>query len=243
LILHHSSGDARRLLNLVELIANLKGNRQKIDLDFVRDIIQKKVGSYDRQGDDRYQLISALHKSIRNSDCDAALFWLHRMLEGGEDPLYIIRRMIRIAVEDIGFSDPDALKLCLQVKEAYEFLGSPEGDLFLTQAAIYLAAAPKSNSLYKTEAVMKKIVDQNKDLPVPLHLINPADFISARKGAGKGYLYAHDFDEKTTGMSTLPDGLEGGDFFVPQDIGHEKKIKERLLFWKKIKTSQKSKKK
>jgi putative ATPase len=243
LILHYSSGDARRLLNLIEIIANIKGEGQKIDKTFIQDIIQNKLGSYDRKGDDRYQLISALHKSIRNSDCDASLFWLYRMLEGGEDPLYIIRRMIRIAVEDIGFADPDALKLCLQIKDAYEYLGSPEGDLFLTQAAIYLSTAPKSNSVYKTDAFMKKIVDKYKNQAVPLHLINPADFISARKGAGKEYMYAHDFKEKTTNMSTLPDGIKEHDFFIPHEIGYEKKIKERVLFWKKIKAGLKGKNK
>lgn len=243
LILSYSTGDARRLLNLVEIIANMKHRDQKIDRVFIQDIIQKKIGAYDRQGDDRYQLISALHKSIRNSDCDAALYWLHRMLEGGEDPLYIIRRMIRIAVEDIGFADPEALKLCLQVKDAYEYLGSPQGDLFLTQAAIYLATAPKSNSIYKTEALMKNIIDKYGNLPVPLHLINPADFISARKGAGKGYLYAHDFEQKTTDMNTIPDGIKEENFFIPQEMGYEKKIKERMLFWKKIKSGFKGKKK
>ena len=242
LILDYCTGDARRLLNLVEIIANIRQKGQKIDRAFIQEIIQKKIGAYDRQGDDRYQLISALHKSIRNSDCDASLYWLHRMLEGGEDPLYIIRRMIRIAAEDIGLADTEALKLCLEVKDAYEYLGSPEGDLFLTQAVIYLASAPKSNSVYKTEAFMKKIINSYGNLPVPLHLVNPADFLSARKGAGKGYLYAHDFEEKTTDMRTLPEAIKEQNFFVPQEIGYEKKIKERLLFWKKIKAGFKGKK-
>jgi putative ATPase len=242
LILDYCTGDARRLLNLVEIVANIRQKGQKIDRAFIQEIIQKKIGAYDRQGDDRYQLISALHKSIRNSDCDASLYWLHRMLEGGEDPLYIIRRMIRIAGEDIGLADTEALKLCLEVKDAYEYLGSPEGDLFLTQAVIYLASAPKSNSVYKTEALMKKIINSYGNLPVPVHLVNPADFLSARKGAGKGYLYAHDFKEKTTDMRTLPEAIKEQNFFIPQEIGYEKKIKERLLFWKKIKAGFKGKK-
>ncbi len=242
LILNYSSGDARRLLNLIEIIVHIRNKNRKIDREFIQDIIQKKIGAYDRTGDNRYQLISAFHKSIRNSDCDASLFWLYRMLEGGEDPIYIIRRMIRIAVEDIGFADSGALELCLRVKDAYEYLGSPEGDLFLTQGCIYLASAPKSNSIYKTEATMKKIIDKYGTLSVPLHLINPADFISARKGAGRGYLYAHDFEEKTTDMNTLPEEIKEDGFFIPQEMGFEKKIKERMLYWKKIKASFKNKK-
>lgn len=243
ILFHYSGGDARRLLNLVEIIFNVWDKKAPVTDKLVTDIIQKKVGSYDRSGDDRYQLISAFHKSVRNSDVDAALFWLYRMLEGGEDPLYIIRRMIRIAVEDIGFADPEALPLCMNVKAAYESLGSPEGDLFLTQAAVYLATAPKSNSLYQTEQKMKGLADKYKHVPVPLHIINPADFIAARKGAGKGYLYAHDFDEKTTAMSTLPEEVKERDFFVPNEMGFEKKIKERLLYWKQIKAKLKSPKK
>ena len=241
IILNYSNGDARRLINLVEIIFNMYDSNKKIDEEFVLDIIQTKVGSYDRTGDDRYQLISAFHKSVRNSDVDASLFWLYRMLEGGEDPLFIIRRMIRVSVEDIGFADPEALRLCLNVKDAYEYLGSPEGDLFLTQAAVYLASAPKSNSLYVTEKKMKKINEKYKNKGVPLHIINPSNFLAAKKGAGKGYLYAHDFDERTTLMKTMPDGVKEKNFFIPNEIGYEKKIKERMDFWKKIKEKLKKK--
>ena len=241
IILNYSNGDARRLINLVEIIFNMYDSNKKIDEEFVLDIIQTKVGSYDRTGDDRYQLISAFHKSVRNSDVDASLFWLYRMLEGGEDPLFIIRRMIRVSVEDIGFADPEALRLCLNVKDAYEYLGSPEGDLFLTQAAVYLASAPKSNSLYVTEKKMKKINEKYKNKGVPLHIINPSNFLAAKKGAGKGYLYAHDFDERTTLMKTVPDGVKEKNFFIPNEIGYEKKIKERMDFWKKIKEKLKKK--
>ena len=200
IILNYSNGDARRLLNVVEIVLNMVDSETQIDEEFILDIIQSKVGSYDRTGDDRYQLISAFHKSVRNSDVDASLFWLYRMLEGGEDPLFIIRRMIRISVEDVGFADPDALRICLDVKDAYEYLGSPEGDLFLTQAAVYLTSAPKSNSLYVTEKKMKKIYETYKNIGVPLNIVNPSNFVTAQKGAGKGYLYAHDFKEKTTAM-------------------------------------------
>lgn len=242
LILDYSIGDARRMLNLLEIIINVQGKDQKIDEKFVRDIIQKKMGAYDRSGDDRYQLISAFHKSVRNSDCDASLFWLYRMMEGGEDPLYIIRRMIRIAVEDIGFADPEALRFCLNIKAGYEFLGSPEGDLLLTQGCVYLASAPKSNSLYLTEKRVKKIIEKYKFLSVPLHLINPSNFIASQKGAGKGYKYAHDFIEKTTELKTIPEEVKEFDFFVPNETGFEKKIKERIEYWKKIKSDLKKKK-
>jgi putative ATPase len=243
IILEYGAGDARRLLNLLEILVQIRDSKHPVDEAFVLEVIQKKLGAYDRSGDDRYQLISAFHKSVRNSDCDSALFWLYRMMEGGEDPLYIIRRMIRIAGEDIGFADPEALTLCLSTKEAYEYLGSPEGDIFLTRATIYLASAPKSNSLYLTEKKMKQIVDKYHTASIPLHLINPADFVSSQQGAGKGYLYAHHFKEKTTTMNTLPDEVTETDFFIANDMGFEKKIKERLEYWKKIKSVLKKKKK
>jgi putative ATPase len=235
IIFHTSGGDARRLLNLVEILFHVWDKQSAVSEQLVMDVIQKKIAAYDRSGDERYQLISALHKSVRNSDVDAALFWLYRMLEGGEDPLYLLRRLIRISVEDIGLADPEAVRVCLDAKEAYEHLGSPEGDLFLTQAVVYLAAAPKSNSLYLTEQKMKPLVEKYKQAAVPLHIVNPSDFMAARKGAGKEYLYAHDFDEKTTAMSTLPDEVKERDFFVPNDMGFEKKIKDRLHYWQTLK--------
>lgn len=236
IIINYSNGDARRLLNLVEIIFNVYDKNKKIDKEFIKDIIQNKIYAYDRTGDDRYQLISAFHKSVRNSDIDSTLFWLYKMLEGGEDPLFIIRRMIRISVEDIGFADPEALRLCLNTKDAYEYLGSPEGELFLSQAAIYLASAPKSNSLYITEKRMKKIIDKYRNVSVPIHIINPSNFIASKKGAGKNYLYAHNFKEKTTVMKTLPNEVKGRDFFIPNEMGFEKKIKKRINYWKKIKS-------
>ena len=236
LAIDYSNGDSRRLLNLVEIIVQTAGERENIDEAFVLDVIQNKVAGYDRSGDDRYQYISALHKSVRNSDVDAALFWLYRMLQGGEDPLYILRRLLRMTVEDIGLADPDALRICLHAKEAYEFLGSPEGDLFLTEAVVYLAAAPKSNSLYVADARMKKLAEKYKMLPVPLRIINPDNFIAAGKGAGKDYVYAHDLPEKTTLLKTLQDGLKESGFYEPNDMGFEKNIQQRLAYWKKVKT-------
>jgi putative ATPase len=235
IILNYSDGDARRMLNLVEMIFNIHTSGEPITETIVMDVIQKKVAAYDRTGDERYELISAFHKSVRNSDVDASLFWLYRMMEGGEDPLYILRRMIRICVEDIGLADPQALQICLNAKDAFEYLGPPEGNLFLTQATIYLVAAPKSNSVYLTENKMKKIVEKYGTVKVPLHIINPANFIAAQKGAGKKYEYAHDYKEKTTPMKTLPDEVKEKDFYQPNELGFEKKIKDRINYWQKIK--------
>ncbi|MFC2146588.1 replication-associated recombination protein A [Acidobacteriota bacterium] len=235
IILNYSDGDARRMLNLVEMIFNIHTSGEPITETMVMDVIQKKVAAYDRTGDDRYELISAFHKSVRNSEVDASLFWLYRMMEGGEDPLYILRRMIRICVEDIGLADPQALQICLNAKDAFEYLGPPEGNLFLTQAAIYLAAAPKSNSIYLTEKKMKKIVEKYGIVKVPLHIINPSNFIAAQKGAGKKYEYAHDYKEKTTPMKTIPDEVKEKDFYQPNELGFEKKIKDRINYWQKIK--------
>lgn len=235
IVIGYSNGDSRRLLNLVEIITQTADHREAVGETLVLDIIQNKVAAYDRTGDDRYQYISALHKSVRNSDVDAALFWLYRMLEQGEDPLYILRRLLRITVEDIGLADPDALRICLNAKQAYEFLGSPEGDLFLTEAVVYLAAAPKSNSLYLTDGKMKQIAEKYKMLPVPLQIVNPDNFIAAGKGAGKDYVYAHDLPEKTSLLETLPDGLHERGFYEPNDMGFEKNIKQRLAYWKKVK--------
>jgi putative ATPase len=235
IILNYSDGDARRMLNLVEMIFNIQTPGEPITDTMVMDVIQKKVAAYDRTGDERYELISAFHKSVRNSEVDASLFWLYRMMEGGEDPLYILRRMIRICVEDIGLADPQALQICLNAKDDFEYLGPPEGNLFLTQAAIYLAAAPKSNSIYLTENKMKKVVEKYGNVKVPLHIINPSNFIAAQKGAGKKYEYAHDYKEKTTPMKTLPDEVKEKDFYQPNELGFEKKIKDRINYWQKIK--------
>jgi len=241
LIIDLSNGDGRRLLNIIELTVNSLPEGEEPSRQQVLDIVQKKIGSYDRTGDDRYAYISALHKAVRNSDTDASLFWLYRMMEGGEDPLFIIRRMIRMAVEDIGFADPEALSLCLNIRDAYEFLGSPEGDLFLAQGVIYLSAAPKSNSIYKTEKRMKKIMEKYADARVPYIIINPSNFINRRKGAGKDYTYAHDHPEKTTAMNTMPEGVDESGFFEPNAMGFEKKIRDRIEYWKRIKSEIKRK--
>ncbi len=235
LIINYSAGDSRRLLNLLEVIFSNLNNKDEVNMDMIDDVISNKIAGYDRTGDDRYGLISAYHKSVRNSDIDSSLFWLHKMMKGGEDPHFLLRRMIRISAEDIGFADPEALALCLRGKEAYDFLGSPEGDIFLTQITIYLASAPKSNSIYLTDKKMSDIVEKNNKVNIPLHIINPSNFISKKKGAGKKYLYAHDFAEKTTGMNTMPEEVKEKDFYIPNNLGFEKKIRERIEYWKRIK--------
>ncbi len=235
MVIGYSNGDSRRLLNLVEIIFQTADLREPVDETFVLDVIQNKVAGYDRTGDDRYQYISALHKSVRNSDVDASLFWLYRMLEGGEDPLYILRRLLRMAVEDIGLADPDALRICLNAKQGYEFLGSPEGDLFLAEAAVYLALAPKSNALYVADGKMKELTEKYKRLPVPLQIVNPDNFIAAGKGAGKDYVYAHDLPEKTSLLQTLPAGVSERGFYEPAGMGFEKNIRERMAYWQKLK--------
>jgi putative ATPase len=240
-VIGYSNGDSRRLLNLVEIVFQTADLSGPVGETFVLDVIQNKVAGYDRTGDDRYQYISALHKSVRNSDVDASLFWLYRMLEGGEDPLYILRRLVRMAVEDIGLADPDALRVCLNAKQAYEFLGSPEGDLFLTEAAVYLALAPKSNALYLADGKMKEITEKYKLLPVPLQIVNPDNFIAAGKGAGKDYVYAHDLPEKTSLLPTLPEGVSERGFYKPHGMGFEKNIRERQAYWQKIKDELKKK--
>lgn len=233
LLVRYACGDGRRLLNGLEMILRLgRDPATVVQAEEVALVLQKKVKGYDRSGDDRYQLISAFHKSVRNSDMDASLYWLYRMLTGGEDPLFILRRMIRISAEDIGLADPHALRICLDAREAYDALGSPEGDIFLAMATVYLASAPKSNALYATEKRMQQVADQYGNEPVPLHLINPSHFLAARKGAGREYLYAHDFATRTTPMRTMPAGVRDKDFYSPGELGFEKTIRERIQFWR-----------
>ncbi len=230
--LDFANGDGRRLLNLIEALSTSKDSA--FDEERIKSFIEKPVMGYDRSGDDRYQLISALHKSIRNSDTDAALYWLARMLVGGEDPVYLLRRLIRISAEDIGLADPQALEICLHAKQAFEVLGSPEGDIFLVMAVVYLASSPKSDSLYTAHKAAVKLA-QERPLPVPLHIVNPDHGMAAAKGAGKDYLYAHDFSERTTAMSTLPIGMSEPQLYHPLDKGFEKQITQRLQYWKKLK--------
>ena len=194
----------------------------------VEDALQRRVLRYDKAGEEHYNLISALHKSVRNSDPDAALYWLVRMLESGEDPMFLARRIVRMAVEDISLADPHALEICMAARDALDFMGLPEGGLALAHAAVYLAIAPKSNALYKAYGAVKRDVEETAADPVPLHLRNAPTRLMKELGYGEGYKYAHDFEEKVTNMECLPENLKGRQWYFPTDEGVEKRIRERL---------------
>jgi len=234
MIIDYANGDARRALNTLEISADLaKGS--KITSKEVKEALQKRILLYDKKGEEHYNLISALHKSLRNSDVDASLYWLARMITAGEDPLYIARRLVRFASEDIGLADPQALSITLQAKEAYDFIGSPEGELALAEAVIYLASAPKSNRAYVALTKAMKDVEKSPFEPVPLHIRNPVTGLMKNIGYGKDYVYAHDFPYTTTDMETFPEALKGRKYYEPGDLGLEKDIKKRIEWWKKIK--------
>lgn len=232
-----SNKDARRLLNFLEISAQMAvaENSKVITMEIAKEAMQKRVYIYDRAYEEHYNLISALHKSLRNSDVDASLYWLVRMLKSGEDPLYIARRLIRFAVEDIGLADPNALTVALNAKDTYDFVGSPEGELALVEAVIYLASAPKSNTVYKAYGNVSKDVEETIHEPVPFHLRNPVTPLMRKVGYGEGYLYAHDTKEKTTSMETLPESLKGKKWYEPGEFGFEKEIKKRMEWWNKLK--------
>jgi putative ATPase len=194
----------------------------------VQDVLQKRVLLYDKAGEEHYNLISALHKSVRNSDPDAALYWLGRMLEAGEDALYIARRLVRMAVEDIGLADPQALSLCMAARDAVDFIGMPEGNLALAQAAVYLSVAPKSNALYTAYGDVQQDVQRTAAQPVPLHLRNAPTGLMKGLGYGAGYQYAYDLEEKVANMQCLPDNLRDRVYYNPTSEGIEKRIRERL---------------
>jgi len=225
----YSSGDARTAYNALEVAASLaSGAKTEITDAIVTDALQKRVLLYDKAGEEHYNLISALHKSVRNSDPDAALYWLARMLEAGEDPLYVARRVVRMAVEDIGLADPGALALCMAARDAVDFIGMPEGNLALAQAVVYLALAPKSNALYTAYAAVQQDVEQTAAEPVPLHLRNAPTGLMKGMGYGQGYQYAHDLDDKVADMQCLPDNLRDRNYYQPTNEGIEKRIRERL---------------
>ena len=224
-------GDARRALNLLELAADLCGGPE-ITLPDVQNALQRKTPLYDKAGEEHYNVISALHKAVRNSEPDAALYWLARMLAAGEDPLYIARRLVRMATEDVGLADPQALSITLAAKDAYEFLGAPEGELALAEAAVYLATAPKSNAIYKAFGDARRDVEKTRNEPVPLHIRNAVTKLMEELGYGRGYEYAHDRDEGVTPMSSLPDNLKDRVYYRPTERGFEVEIQRRLEQWK-----------
>ncbi|HEX4486415.1 MAG TPA: replication-associated recombination protein A [Terriglobales bacterium] len=225
----YSSGDARSAYNVLEVAASLASSAgNEITDAIVQDALQKRVLRYDKAGEEHYNLISALHKSVRNSDPDAALYWLGRMLEAGEDPLYVARRVVRMAVEDIGLAEPNALALCLAARDAVDFLGMPEGNLALAQAVVYLSVAPKSNALYTAYGAVQADVESTAAESVPLHLRNAPTGLMKAFGYGQGYQYAHDLEGKVANMQCLPDNLKDRVYYQPTDEGVEKRIRERM---------------
>jgi putative ATPase len=235
-----ANGDARSAYNTLDLtvraaVPDASGMRH-LNSTLLEDVLQRKLLRYDKSGEEHFNLISALHKSVRNSDPDAALYWLTRMLESGEDPLYLARRMVRMASEDIGLAEPGALAVTLAAKEAFEFIGPPEGNLALAQAAVYLSLAPKSNALYTAYGDVKEDVQKTEADPVPLHLRNAVTGLMKNVGYGKGYQYAHDYEERVTNMSCLPDNLAGRSYYQPTDQGFEARIRQRLEDIRKIKS-------
>jgi len=225
-----SNGDARRALSLLEAAAadlQRRGERE-ITSELVREIVQRKTELYDKSGEEHYNLISALHKSLRGSDPDAALYWLYRMLEGGEDPLYLARRLVRFAAEDVGLADPRALTVALAAKDAYHFLGTPEGEIAIAEAVLYLAIAPKSNAVYRAELAVRETIRSHPSLPVPLWIRNAVTRLMRQVGYGRGYMYPHDFEEALVDQEYMPDGLEGERFYRPTDRGWEERIRQRL---------------
>ena len=222
-----SAGDARQALNSLQLVVETAA-RGRIDADGVKQILQRRSLMYDKGGEEHYNIISALHKSIRNGDADASMYWLVRMLEGGEDPLYIARRLVRAASEDVGNADPQALMLAVAVKEATHFIGMPEAGVALGQLVTYLAAAPKSNAAYVGYGEAVHEVRQGDNPPVPLHIRNAPTSLMKNLGYGRGYQYAHDFEDQSAAMPCLPDALKDRRFYEPKDIGFEREIRERL---------------
>jgi putative ATPase len=233
-IANYSNGDARSAYNVLEVAATLAKQRSgkevgaEITDSIVQDAVQKRILIYDKSGEEHYNLISALHKSVRNSDPDAALYWLGRMVEAGEDPLYIARRLVRMAVEDIGLADPQALSLCMAARDAVDFVGMPEGNLALAQAAVYLSIAPKSNALYVAYGEVQQDVERTSAEPVPLHIRNAPTGLMKGLGYGSGYQYAHDLETKVADMQCLPDNLRDRVYYRPGSEGVEKRIRERL---------------
>jgi len=235
-----ANGDARSAYNTLELTARSvkpgTNGARTITRELLEDVLQRKLLRYDKAGEEHFNLISALHKSVRNSDPDAALYWLARMLESGEDPLYLARRLVRMASEDIGLAEPGALAVTLAAKDAFDFLGAPEGHLALAQAAVYLALAPKSNAVYTAYGEVIDDVRKTEADPVPLHLRNAVTGLMKNVGYGQGYKYAHDFDEKLTDMTCLPGNLAGRTWYKPTDQGFEQRLRARLEEIRKVKS-------
>jgi putative ATPase len=236
LIAEHADGDARRALNATEalwrhLVAIDPDARPAIDADLLEAVLSKRLARYDKAGEEHFNLISALHKAVRGSDVEGALYWLARMIEGGEDPMYLARRIVRMAAEDIGLADPRALQLTLAAKDAYHFLGSPEGELALVEAVIYLASAPKSNRIYAAWQSAQRAAREHPAEPVPKHIRNAPTKLMKELGYGEGYRYHHAEDGHAAGQEYLPERLRGAQWYEPSGQGFEKTIAERLAWW------------
>ncbi|MGD8835266.1 MAG: replication-associated recombination protein A [Desulfobacteraceae bacterium] len=235
-----SDGDGRNALNNLEMASFLAMARQapvdneprRIELTDIEQAVQQRTLRYDKSAEEHYNLISALHKSMRGSDPDAALYWLARMLMAGEDPLYIARRMVRFASEDIGNADPYALQLTMAAMEAFRFIGSPEGELALAQAVVYLSTAPKSNSIYRAYGQVQNTIRKTGTLPVPMHIRNAPTGLMKQLGYGRDYKYAHDYDGAYVAQHHLPEQLQGQKYYIPTELGYEKNIKQRLDHWR-----------
>jgi putative ATPase len=237
LLVSLANGDARVALNILELafLTTEPGTdgRRVLDLPRIEEAAQQRTLLYDKAGEEHYGLISALHKSLRGSDPDAALYWLGRMLEAGEDPLYVVRRLIRFASEDVGNADPQALLIAVAAMQAVHFVGMPEGNLALAQAAVYLATAPKSNALYAAYAKVQEDIQRTQALPVPMHLRNAPTALMRELGYGRGYKYPHDYPDRHVEETYLPENLRGRVYYEPVDDGHERLIRQRLRRWRK----------
>ncbi len=236
-----SAGDARQALNSLQLVVQTASKSESpIDATKVKTILQRRSLLYDKGGDEHYGIVSALHKSIRNGDTDATMYWLVRMLEGGEDPMYIARRLVRAAAEDIGLADPEALRLAIAARDALHFIGMPEGGVVLAELAIYLAQAPKSNALYAGYEKARREVREGQNPPVPLHIRNAPTSMMKDLGYGAGYTYAHNYDEQTTPIECLPDSLAGTRYYEPKESGRESEIKQRVDNFRAIREKQRA---
>jgi len=239
LLAREADGDARRALQALEAAAEFAvgkgGGPARLSLQLIVDALQKRFAKYDKGGEEHFNLISALHKAVRGSDVDGALYWLARMLAGGEDPLYIARRLVRIASEDVGLADPRALSVSLAAKDAYHFLGSPEGELALAEATVYLATAPKSNRVYTAFGRASAAAVAHPAEAVPLHIRNAPTKLMEELGYGAGYQYAHDHDHAYTPQEYLPEALRGARWYEPTEYGYEKTVKERIEWWQRLK--------
>lgn len=234
-----ADGDGRALLNLIEQVAAWKVNKP-LNRDALATRLMRRAAKYDKSGDEHYNLISALHKSVRGSDPDAALYWYARMLEGGEDPRYLARRLTRMAVEDIALADPQAQSVCLQAWETYERLGSPEGELALAQAVIYLALAPKTNAGYMAYKAARRLAKETGSAPPPKHILNAPTKLMAEQGYGEGYDYDHNAEDGFSGQNYFPDGVKHPVLYQPVERGFERELKRRVEFFAKLRTQRNS---